>query len=83
MYRILQLELQSRIQTLLSAKYGMELASLNVELPPNTGLGEMASPVAFELAKRLKKAPRAIAAELQAELTGMPGIASVEVAGAG
>jgi arginyl-tRNA synthetase len=48
-------------------------------------MGEIALPVAFELAKRLRKAPRAIATELAAELNTAPmeGIASVEVAGAG
>jgi len=48
-------------------------------------------PVAFELAKKLRKAPRAIATELAAELNALivahpdqlPGVASVEVAGAG
>ena len=43
--------------------------------------------MAFELAKRLRKAPRVIAAELAAELNAnlglLPGVASVEVAGAG
>ncbi len=59
--------------------------SLAVEQPPNIALGELALPVAFELAKRLRKAPRAIATELAAELSAaLPeGIASVEVAGAG
>ena len=61
----------------------MELAQLAVEQPPKIEFGEFALPVAFELAKRLKKAPRAIAAELQAELAGMEGVASVEIAGAG
>ena len=54
-----------------------------MELPPKIEFGEMALPVAFELAKRLKKAPRAIAMELQAELAAIEGVASVEVAGAG
>ena len=54
-----------------------------VEQPPKLEFGEMALPVAFELAKRLKKAPRAIAAELQAELAGTAGVAAVEIAGAG
>jgi arginyl-tRNA synthetase len=52
-------------------------------LPPKIEFGEMALPVAFELAKRLKKAPRMIAQELQPLLAEMPGVASVEVAGAG
>ena len=43
----------------------------------------MALPVAFELARRLKKAPRVIATELQSALAETPGVASVEIAGAG
>ena len=49
------------------------LANIGVELPPKIEFGEMALPVAFELAKRLKKAPRAIAMELQAELAAVGG----------
>ena len=83
MYRILQQTIQARIQALLSERYGVELAQLAVELPPRLEFGEMALPVAFELAKRLKKAPRVIAQELQPELETIDGVASVEIAGAG
>ena len=83
MYRKLQLQLQTRIEALLKERYEIVLANLAVELPPKIEFGEMALPVAFELAKRLKKAPRAIAQELQKELAETPGIASVEIAGAG
>ncbi|HTV08536.1 MAG TPA: arginine--tRNA ligase [Candidatus Aquilonibacter sp.] len=83
MYRILQQTIQARIQALLSERYGVELAQLAVELPPKLEFGEMALPVAFELAKRVKKAPRAIAQELQPELAAIDGVASVEIAGAG
>jgi arginyl-tRNA synthetase len=83
MYRILQQTIQARIQALLSERYGVELAQLAVELPPRLEFGEMALPVAFELAKRLKKAPRAIAQELQPELEKIDGVARVEIAGAG
>src|SRR5579859_4857001 len=87
MYRTIQLSLQARIQAILSAKYDISLAQLAVEQPPNIALGELALPVAFELAKCLRKAPRVIAAELAAELSGnlalLEGVASVEVAGAG
>ena len=83
MYRTLQLKIQARIESLLAEKYGLALAHLAVELPPRIELGEMALPVAFELAKRLKKAPRAIAGELQPELERIEGIAAVEIAGAG
>jgi arginyl-tRNA synthetase len=83
MYRKLQLQLQARIEALLKERYEIALANLAVELPPKIEFGEMALPVAFELAKRLKKAPRAIAQELQAELAETPGVAAVEIAGAG
>jgi arginyl-tRNA synthetase len=83
MYRILQQQLQAQIGTLLKEKYEVEIANLVMELPPKIEFGEMALPVAFELAKRLKKAPRAIAQELQPLLAKIPGVASVEIAGAG
>src|SRR5215471_17855080 len=87
MYRTVQQSLLARIQAILSAKYDITLTQLAVEQPPNISMGELALPVAFELAKRLRKAPRAIATELAAELNAalaeLPGIASVEVAGAG
>src|ERR1700678_1969139 len=91
MYRTIQQSLLARIQAILLAKYDITLANLVVEQPPSIALGEFALPVAFELAKRLRKAPRAIAPELAAELTAafergsaeLEGVASVEVAGAG
>jgi len=51
--------------------------------PPKLELGEAASPVCFELAKRLKKAPRAIAQEIANSLPKIDGVARVEVAGGG
>jgi len=85
MYRTVQQSLLARIQAILAQKYNITLAQLAVEQPPSIAMGELALPVAFELAKRLRKAPRAIATELAAELSSsLPeGVASVEVAGAG
>src|SRR5882757_631628 len=91
MYRTIQQSLLARIQAILLAKYDITLTNLVVEQPPSIAFGELALPVAFELAKRLRKAPRAIATELAAELTAalesrqpeLEGITSVEVAGAG
>jgi arginyl-tRNA synthetase len=87
MYRTIQQSLLARIQAILLAKYDITLSYLAVEQPPSIAMGELALPVAFELAKRLRKAPRAIATELAAELTAilpqLEGISSVEVAGAG
>jgi arginyl-tRNA synthetase len=91
MYRTIQQSLLARIQAILLAKYDITLTNLVVEQPPSIALGELALPVAFELAKRLRKAPRAIATELAAELTAaltsgepeLEGVSSIEVAGAG
>src|SRR3981189_3437438 len=91
MYRTIQESLFVRVQAILLAKYNITLTNLVVEQPPSIALGEFALPVAFELAKRLRKAPRVIATELAAELTAaleskepdLEGVTSVEVAGAG
>ena len=87
MYRTIQQTLLTRLQAILLAKYDFALANLAVEQPPSIAMGDLALPIAFELAKRLRKAPRAIAAELQQALTedlaNLPGFASIEIAGAG
>ena len=85
MYRTVQQQLLARIQGILLAKYDVTLAQLAVEQPPQITMGELALPVAFELAKRLRKAPRLIATELAADLeaAAVEGVSSVEVAGAG
>src|SRR6266496_1104334 len=46
--------------------YGIALERVVLERPPNVSLGDLATPVAFDLAKRLRKAPRAIASEIAA-----------------
>jgi arginyl-tRNA synthetase len=53
------------------------------ERPPKLSMGEVASPLCFELAKRLKKPPRALAQEIANSLKPIPGVARVEVAGGG
>jgi arginyl-tRNA synthetase len=80
------LEITARLRDALAkhirAKYGVELPIV-LERPPKIELGEAASPVCFELAKRLKRAPRQIAQEIQNGLGPVAGIARLEVAGAG
>ncbi|WP_263385086.1 arginine--tRNA ligase [Granulicella arctica] len=87
MYRTVQQLLLAKIQTILLSKYDVSFTQLAVEQPPGIALGEIALPVAFELAKRLRKAPRVIATELANELMAalpeLEGVASIEVAGAG
>ena len=83
MYRKLKQALLETTAQVLQTKYDVTGANIATELPPNLALGELATPVAFELAKRLRKAPKMIATELAAELTGIDGVAAAEVAGAG
>jgi arginyl-tRNA synthetase len=53
------------------------------ERPPKLAMGEVASPLCFELAKRLKKPPRALAQEIANSLKLPEGVARIEVAGGG
>ncbi len=45
--------------------------------------GELATPIAFELARKLRKAPKMIAAEIVAALGHLEGFAGFEAAGSG
>jgi arginyl-tRNA synthetase len=65
------------------SQFGVELAEFASERPPRTELGDLAFPVAFELARALKKAPRKIAEELREALSRVEGVSRVDVAGAG
>jgi arginyl-tRNA synthetase len=75
-------ELKIALAAYIREKYGVEL-TVSLEKPPKLELGQAASPVCFELAKRLKRAPRQIAQEIAANFPAVPGIARVEVAGGG
>jgi arginyl-tRNA synthetase len=82
-YRKQQRLLRERVRSVLQAKYQVELPQIAIEQPPDLEMGEYALPVAFELARRLKRSPRAIAGELVAELMPLKGFTSFAVAGAG
>ncbi|MGE3511095.1 MAG: arginine--tRNA ligase, partial [Vicinamibacterales bacterium] len=58
----------------------VQVPPFNVEVPPNRALGDLAVTVAFQLARPLRKAPRAIAQELAAALGTLPGITRIVVA---
>jgi len=80
------LEIATRLREALAkhirSVYRVDLAVV-LERPPKIEMGEAASPVCFELAKRLKRAPRQIAQEIQNALPAVPGVERIEVAGAG
>ncbi len=86
MYLELQQRLLARVREVILTQYNIELDPIAIEQPPDLKLGEFALPVAFELARKLRKAPKIIAAELAETLNrdveNSP-FASFESAGAG
>src|SRR6476620_6199725 len=83
LYRHLQRRLSQRIVEFLRSQYGVELERIVIEQPPKVELGEYALPLAFELAKKLRKAPRKIAEEIVSGIGAIDGFEKLEVAGAG
>src|SRR5215211_2340646 len=85
----LQNALRERVRAAAAELFGVELEQVAAEVPPRTELGDLAFPVAFELAKRIKqatgekRAPRGLAEQLAKALEAAAGVARVEVAGAG
>ena len=79
----LQKQLGEAIGAVLKEKYDLQPDSIPIETPPDLRFGEMATPIAFELARKLRKAPKMIAQEIVAALGTPEGFAGFEVAGAG
>ena len=78
--------LVARIRAALAAhirRHYQQEVVIVTERPPRIEMGEVATPVCFELAKRLKRPPRQIAQELAARLGPIEGVERVEIAGAG
>lgn len=85
----LQQKLKDRIRSAARELFGVELQQLAADTPPRPELGDLAFPVCFELAKLIKqatgekRAPRAIAEQLKAQLEDIEEVSQVEIAGAG
>jgi len=83
LYRHLELRLTAAVREFLQRTYQLEVANIVIEQPPKIEFGEYALPIAFELARKLRKAPRKIAEEIVASIGPVAGIEKFEVAGAG
>jgi len=83
LYLYLERRLAQRIREFLRNTYGLDQAKIAIEQPPKVDFGEYALPIAFELAKKLRKPPRKIAEEIVAGIGTVDGFEKFEVAGAG
>jgi arginyl-tRNA synthetase len=80
----LQRHVHDAIRTALSNTFGVaDPPPYALEVPPSRALGDLAVTVAFQLARTLRKAPRAIAQELAEALGPIPGVARVVATPAG
>ena len=75
--------LERALLGIINERYGVGYKVLNFTVPPKIELGELASPIAFDLARKVRRAPLEIARELAADAGLIPGIGRVDVAGAG
>ena len=83
MYRHLEHRLARHVREFLHRAYQLDLPRIAIEQPPRVELGEYALPVAFDLARKLRRPPRKIAEEIVAGMGPIPGFERLEVAGAG
>jgi arginyl-tRNA synthetase len=81
-FHLIEKQLSERVAGHVHARYGTEVVA-SLEQPKQASFGELAIPVAFHLARQLKQAPKAIAAQIVADLGAIEGVAALEVAGNG
>jgi arginyl-tRNA synthetase len=81
-FQSLEKSIQDAVSAHLKHRHQLEMA-VAVEQPKQSQFGEMALPVAFQLARQLKQAPKAIATQLVSGLGKLPGVAALEIAGNG
>ena len=73
-----QQQLHDQVAAAIRAQFGLaDVPPFAVEVPPNRALGDLAVTVAFQLARTLRKPPKAIAQELATALGTPPGITRV------
>jgi arginyl-tRNA synthetase len=82
MFHLLEKQVQRAFHAHIQARYGLDLP-LAIEQPKQSDFGELAVPVAFQLAKQLRQAPRKIAGQLVADVGPISGVSALEVAGNG
>jgi arginyl-tRNA synthetase len=75
--------LKDAVQSTIRSLWNLDVADVVLNQTPKIEFGELATPVCFELAKKLKKAPKVVAGELIQALGEIPGVRKIELAGGG
>ena len=75
--------IRQALRSAIQARWNIDPSEIALSQTPKIEMGELASPVCFELAKKLKKAPRAVAEELIQALGTIPAVGKTEIAGGG
>ena len=76
-------ETEKHLRQFIARHFAVELEPLTVEAPPRIEFGDLAFPFPFELAKRLSKAPRQIALEVEENIDTPPCVERFVAAGGG
>ncbi len=82
MFEEIEQKLIAAVERRLAEKFALN-TKVGLEQPKQSSFGELAIPVAFQLARQLKRPPRQIAEELAQGLESIAGVASFEIAGNG
>ncbi len=82
MIHVLEARIRAALAAHMKQRYSQDV-NVVTERPPRIEMGEVSTPICFDLAKRLKRAPRQIAQEIAVELPRIEGVERIEVAGTG
>jgi arginyl-tRNA synthetase len=76
-------DIRRRVVQAIGSAFGLaetEIPPIVIDVPPTRALGDLAMPVAFELARKLRKAPKVIAQGIAEALGDIPHVARIEAA---
>lgn len=82
MFHLLEKRIAQAFASSIEVMYGVA-GPAQTEQPKQASFGEIAVPAAFQLARQLKKAPKAIAGELSEAVGEIEGVSAIEIAGNG
>ncbi|MGI8961022.1 MAG: arginine--tRNA ligase [Bryobacteraceae bacterium] len=82
MFQEIESNVSAAIEQQLASKFNINM-KVTLEQPKQGSFGELAIPIAFQLARQLKRPPKQVAGELLDGLQNVPGVASLEIAGNG